>query len=249
MNNFLVHIPHSSLELPNVFWENVILSKEKILKDNKELCDERVDEFVPSTIKNLIKFPYSRMFCDVERFRNNEYEIMSQIGMGAVYTMTSDKELFNLYNEKYKEMVLSEFYDKYHNFFYELCKSIIENYGSCYILDLHSFSDEMVLKMLGKTNNPDICIGIDTEFQNEEYTKFTIDHFKEYGYSVIINHPYSGTIVPTPYYLAKDKRVKSLMIEINKRIYLYDEVSFNDFSNCMNDYFGKVLTKKPFNNY
>lgn len=244
MKNFLIHIPHSSQELPDIFWENVIIKKEKLLKENKLLCDEKVDEFVPLDITNVVKFPYSRMFCDVERFRNDEDEIMSKLGMGAIYTMTSDKTIFSKYNESYKEKVLTEYYDKHHKELYELCKQIIEMYKKCYIIDLHSFSDEMVLKMLGKTNNPDICIGVDLEFQDENFTEFTINHFNHYGYTVMINHPYSGTIVPTPYYVAKDQRVKSLMIEINKRIYLNNQRQFDEFNNCMNDYFTKILKLK-----
>lgn len=248
MNNLLVHIPHSSLEFPDIFWENVVLSKDIVLKDNKLLCDEKVDTFVPKELLNVVKFPYSRMFCDVERFREDTLEVMSEIGMGAVYTMTSDKEIFRVCDDKYKNEVLKSYYDKHHKYLYEMCKKIIENYGVCYLLDLHSYQDDMVYKMLGKSNNPDICIGIDEFFESKEFTEFAISHFNDYGYSVMINHPYQGTMVPTPYYLSKDNRVKSLMIEVNKRIYLYNDVDFNNFSNCMNDYFEKVLLKKSFKN-
>lgn len=244
MENILVHVPHSSLEFPDMFWENVVLSKEEILKDNILLCDEKVDEFIHSSVFNVVKFPYSRMFCDVERFRDDNIESMSKIGMGAVYTMTSDKKLFHLFDNIYKDKVLLEYYDKHHKVLYEACKQIIEEYGKCYLLDLHSFSDDMVYKMLGKSNNPDICIGIDDEFIDIDYTNITINHFEKYGYSVMINHPYSGTMVPTPYFISHDARVKSLMIEINKRIYLYNEEKFKEFSKCMDDYFNKVLIRK-----
>lgn len=244
MDNILVHIPHSSLKLPNMFWRNVVLDKEKILKDNLDLCDYKVDEFVPNFIKNVVKFQYSRMFCDVERFRNDKEESMSSLGMGAVYTMTSDRELFNLYDEDYKEKVLREYYDKHHVMLYMFCKKIIEKYGECYLIDLHSFGDDMVFKMLNKSNNPDICIGVDSEFEEESFVSFTIQYFKSCGYTVLINYPYSGSMVPTPYYLSKDKRVKSLMIEINKRIYLYDDESYKKCREAMHGYFSKVLMRK-----
>ena len=49
--------------------------------------------------------------------------------------------------------------------------------------------------------------------------KFTIDYFKSLGLSVGLDWPYSGTIVPTLYY-KKDNNVNSIMIEINRKLYL-----------------------------
>jgi N-formylglutamate amidohydrolase len=43
------------------------------------------------------------------------------------------------------------------------------------------------------------------------------------GFSVGNNRPYTGTIVPSVYY-KKDRRVISLMIEVNRSLYM-DEVS------------------------
>ncbi len=41
-------------------------------------------------------------------------------------------------------------------------------------------------------------------------------------WSVGINRPYAGTLVPTTFY-GKDQRVLSVMIEVNRRLYLTDE--------------------------
>ncbi len=45
------------------------------------------------------------------------------------------------------------------------------------------------------------------------------------GYSVKINFPYSGSIVPMSYY-KREPQVQSIMIEVNKRLYL-DEATFS----------------------
>ena len=46
--------------------------------------------------------------------------------------------------------------------------------------------------------------------------------FLSYGYSTARNQLFSGTIVPMKHY-RKDYRVHSLIIEINRRLYLGDD--------------------------
>jgi len=48
-----------------------------------------------------------------------------------------------------------------------------------------------------------------------------VNYFKSHGYRVEINRPYKGTTVPTRYH-QKDARVLSIMVEINKGLYLED---------------------------
>jgi len=42
------------------------------------------------------------------------------------------------------------------------------------------------------------------------------------GFSYAINEPFNGTIVPRHFY-EKNKKVQSIMIEVNKRLYLTDD--------------------------
>ena len=44
------------------------------------------------------------------------------------------------------------------------------------------------------------------------------------GYSKVRNEPLSGTIVPLKHY-RKDQRVQSLMIEINRKLYVKEDYS------------------------
>ena len=54
-----------------------------------------------------------------------------------------------------------------------------------------------------------------------------------------INKPYTGTIVPNKYFNQKEKKLLSIMLEINKRIYLND--NFNELKKCIDDYYKKLL--------
>lgn len=232
MNKIIVHIPHSSLKLPDIFYDKVTLSKEEILNENKKLCDIYVDKFIEKGNYTIVKFDYSRLFCDVEKFKDDNKEVMSKVGMGCVYTHTSQGQKFINYDAKYKKTVLDKYYDSHHNKIDKLVSKILKKEAKCLILDLHSFSEEQANNTLGLYNTPDICIGIDEEFKDEKLKQITYTHFKRKGYDVKVNFPYQGTFVPNIAYINKDKRVKSIMIELNKRLYLndnYDEINSKKF--------------------
>lgn len=65
-----------------------------------------------------------------------------------------------------------------------------------------------------------ICIGFDEFHKDEKIVKLLLETFKDYN--VAINSPYTGSLVPIKYYM-KDARVKSVMIEVNKKLYLEDD--------------------------
>ena len=99
---------------------------------------------------------------------------------------------------------------------------------------------EKIEKLFDITNTPDICIGADNTYVNEKLIIFTVEHFKKCGYSVEINKPYSGTIIPNKYFSKKEKRLSSIMLEINKRIYLNDKNDFYKFKQCIDDYYDNI---------
>ena len=231
-DKIIIHIPHSSLYLPKEFYNRIILDKEYVEEENKFMCDYKVDLFLPKGF-NILKFNYSRLFCDVERYKIDKLEEMSKYGMGVIYEKDSNGNKFINLDKKYKNNIIKKYYDKHHNKFNNLVNETLKKYNICYIIDLHSYSDLFVKKVLNKSNNPDICIGINKEYYSKKLTDFTINHFKKYGYSIKINYPYSGTMCPNK----KDDRVKSIMIEINKRIYLNNN---NKLLKCMNEYWNNI---------
>lgn len=88
--------------------------------------------------------------------------------------------------------------------------------GKSIIIDCHSFGDD--------SSDVDICIGYneDDTKPDEETLDAIASVFKESGYRVAFNTPYSNSIAPSvsiPY--------KSVMIEVNKRLYLKDGIKIN----------------------
>ncbi len=225
----LIHIPHSSLYIPENYKKEALLSSQELETENLFMCDYRVDEFIDDKSQAII-FPYSRLYCDVERFKD-ENETMNKYGMGYIYTKTSTgKLMFNPNAEQRK--IITDIYDAHHKLLDETVTNILEKYQKCIIIDLHSYSSKLVYRLFNYESVPDICIGIEENYYSEELTHYFRNYFEDNGYSVQINYPYKGSLVPNKYYGIKNTGIVSIMIEVNKRVYE------NDF-----DRFKKVLTK------
>ena len=215
----LMHMPHVSLEVPKEFYEGLTISKNLFHKYNLEMTDLGIDELFKDydCVKVIPK--YSRLYCDVERFRDDSKEIMSKYGEGVVYTNLYDGTLFHIHNDEYKNKVL-EYYDEYHKNLDNITKQLLEEDDNLLILDCHSFSDKMAAHFFEGTF-PDICIGIEEDYYDEEILNMIISKIKELGYTYKINYPYKGSLVPNCIYNGIIKgKVISIMLEVNKRIYL-----------------------------
>lgn len=218
----LIHIPHSSLYIPNDYKNKSLLSLSELEKENLFMCDYMVDKFIDDKRQTII-FPYSRLYCDVERFKD-ESEIMNKFGMGYIYTKTSKGELmFNPSIDDRKK--ITDIYDAHHKLLDEMVTNILELYQKCIIIDLHSYSTELVSRLFNYEQVPDICIGIERDYYSKELTDYFVKYFMDNGYSVKINYPYQGSLVPNKYYGIKNSKIVSIMIEVNKRVYE------NDFEN------------------
>ena len=90
----------------------------------------------------------------------------------------------------------------------------------CLIIDGHSFPALPLPYELNQTAfRPDVCLGTDDFHTPEELVARVEKIFESCGYSNARNQPFGGTIVPMKHY-HKDQRVQSLMIEINRWLYL-----------------------------
>ncbi len=219
----LIHIPHSSLYIPQEYKETSLLTPDKLEKENIFMCDFKMDEFIDNRSQTIV-FPYSRLYCDVERFKDDS-EFMNKYGMGYIYTKTSKGELMFQPNFEQKK-VITEIYDKHHEYLDDRVTTILQEFGKCILIDLHSYSSELVKRLFDYDDVPDICIGIEDDYNSPELTQYFIDYFEKNGYSVQVNFPYQGSIVPNRYYGKKDTCLVSIMIEINKRVYENDFETF-----------------------
>ena len=214
------HIPHASLKFPPYFGE-MLLSKSKI--SNYKMTDLFVDELFKNIEGVEVKASYSRIYCDVERYKDDEKEEMAKYGQGYMYTKGYfDEPIFrhSSYCSIDVDHATDAYYDAHHALLTKETKNILEKNKKVLLLDLHSYSDEQADKVGKKGPYPDICIGYNNECYDEKVLNHIIKVIKAKGYSYKINYPYEGSIIPNGLTSKEKSNVCSIMIEVNKRLYL-----------------------------
>lgn len=225
--NVLIHIPHSSLYIPEEYRRSALISLSELDEENLFMCDLKVDELLDDKSQAII-FPYSRLYCDVERFKDDS-ELMNKYGMGYIYTKTSKgRNMFSPSDEQRE--IINAIYDQHHRLLDDEVTRILKEYGSCILIDLHSYSSQLVKNLFGYDDVPDICLGVESDYYSQELMQHFIEYFEANGYSVRINFPYQGSIVPNRYYGKKNTQIVSIMIEFNKRVY---ETDFEGFKRVL----------------
>ncbi len=217
----LVHIPHSSTHVPDDLLGSFSADPHTIRRNIITMTDYAVDQLFDSPVHlyRLI-FPVSRLICDVERFRNDADEIMASRGMGTVYTHGAYGEVLRPYSEDLRSSILTRYYDPHHQKLLSMVSEAIEENKLCVIVDAHSFpSSPLPTELDQGTDRPDFCIGTDECHTPLGLSASVQDYIQSLGFSVNINKPYQGTMVPLPM-LGTTAPVRSIMIEVNRRLYM-----------------------------
>lgn len=239
MKSTILHIPHSSKRIPKIVRNQFLLSDDELKTELIAMTDYRTDDLFGSFVfKNKVVSNVSRLVVDVERFPEDRDEPMSKIGMGAIYYNTSElKQLRKELNTSEKKMLMEKYYYSHHKKLYELTNRLLKRHKKVMIIDCHSFpSTKLPYEQSEGTFRPDICIGSDKYHTPVEIKEFVINSFAKKGYLVSENEPFSGALVPLQFY-EKNKNVFSIMIEINRRLYMNEKNgrTHKNYSNIKND--------------
>ena len=201
MSKIVLNIPHSSTN--GIFGELGKWPRNYDFVNNhvNKLTDSYVD-FIFNTQNENVKtfvFPLSRFVCDVERLVNDPLE---KEGQGILYTNYGGYERGELGEEIRNELI-----DIYLNYLKSIETEIEDN---TILIDCHSFTQT-------KDDDPDICIGFNNDWSYDKNVVDTIvKEFKDSGYSIKINEPFSNSITPE----TEKHNYKSVMIEVNKKVYM-----------------------------
>jgi len=222
----ITHIPHSSRLIPAEIRDQFLLSDAELNQQLDILTDHYTDELfaVDNPEVESLKFPVSRFVVDPERFDDDRQEPMAKQGQGVTYMKTTDlKPLRRKLSESERTKLLNQYYRPHHKQLDDLVEKALAQYGKALIIDGHSFPDKpLAVDLNQQADRPDICLGTDPFHTPQQLIDDCTELFSNAGFSVGINQPYAGTMVPLRYY-GKDNRVSSILIEINRRIYLRDE--------------------------
>lgn len=64
----ILHIPHSSLILPDEFYEYLLIDRKQLQRYNLDHTDLYTKELFENDLFDTVIAPYSRLYCDVERY-------------------------------------------------------------------------------------------------------------------------------------------------------------------------------------
>ena len=198
-SKILAHIPHSSIQNYSYGW----ISCAYMFEDVKYKTDWHTDVLFRSHNSNVdvMIFPYSRFYVDVERLENDPLEAE---GQGKIYKRYNDFRRDLLTEEDIK--MLNGIYSDWRS---KCNERIVDN---TLVIDCHSFSNDLAPDV-------DVCIGYndDESKPDDEVIDFIADEFSSLGYGrIAFNKPYSNSITFShPHH--------SVMIELNKSIYMDEE--------------------------
>jgi N-formylglutamate amidohydrolase len=216
-------ITHSSTRL---LFEDEFVDLELVKRDNFLLSDLYTDEIYFLKYSLRVVAPYSRFSLDVERYWDDEKEVMAKVGMGKIYTRSISGKP-NRCLDKVKLIQYRKIYDEYHNNLRKAVESIGLN---ALLIDCHSFNPVPFSFDLDQSlNRPDLCIGFnnDSTKPSEEMIRKLVDAAKAFGLNVALNRPFSGSMttpVNFPY--------TSIMLEINKKLYLREDMATKKVDFC-----------------
>jgi N-formylglutamate deformylase len=216
----LIHIPHSSIHIPEDVRRGILLSDDELAKEIITIADLYTNELFTLDGAECVKNEYCRLVFDPERFRDDGDEAMARYGMGAIYVSTVDGRNMRELSPEDRERMMVRFYDPYHKSLEDAVEGILALKGKCLIIDGHSFpSYPLPFEKEQSAIRPDICIGTD-DFHTPEALAARMEAFcADKGMSTRRNFPFAGAITPLRYY-RRDARVLSVMIEVNRRLYI-----------------------------
>ena len=213
----ILHIPHASANIPD---HEGFLDDEKLQAEILKLTDWYTDDLFQWEGALRLIAPFSRVFCDVERFRDDVHEPMSSKGMGATYTTCDDGSPLRVLSPEMRERILQNYYDIHHLLLTTGVELHLLDKGKALIIDCHSYpSRPFIRDMDQREPRPDFNIGISEFHTPKAWIDASMQYFNERGFSLGVDWPYSGTMVPLKH-LNQNPNVHSIMLEVNRDLYL-----------------------------
>lgn len=221
----VLHIPHSASDIPADARSCLLLSDDALRRQLLLMTDWFTDHLfaLSPTLATSVRFPVSRLVVDPERFPDDGQEVMASRGMGVIYTLTSEGErLRESPSSVEREQLLGRFYEPHHFALLQAVDAALAAHNSCLVIDCHSFPSQPLPFELDKSPaRPDICVGTDGFHTPAWLVDAARDLFESAGFSVAIDRPFSGALVPAVH-LRRNAFVVALMIEVNRRLYMHE---------------------------
>ncbi len=223
-NWVVLHVPHHSKYIPPALRGQFLLNDDQLTQELILMTDEGCKELFNHHCENarLVQTKVSRLVVDVERFTDDRKEKMAEVGMGVIHTKTAHNQpLRNKPTISERNKLLNDYYYPHHEALKKQVEEVLKKYNHCIIIDCHTFpSMPLPYELNQNPDRPDICIGTDDCHTSERLKNSFVTAFKEAGFKVSVNEPFAGALVPYKFYAAKEARVQSVMVEVNRKLYM-----------------------------
>ncbi|KUO06656.1 N-formylglutamate amidohydrolase [Streptomyces caeruleatus] len=219
----ILHIPHSSREIPPDVRTGIVLDDTALERELDHIVDAHTADLAETSAKSAHRPPWrfvnrlSRLVVDPERFPDEREEMLA-VGMGAVYTRTTHKEPLRPADTDPAPLV-ERYFRPYAKVMTDAVADRLAGTGRAVIIDVHSYpTAPLPYELHGAGPRPAVCLGTDSFHTPPALLAAAREAFAECG-ETGLDSPFSGTYVPLEYY-GKEPRVSALMIEIRRDTYM-----------------------------
>lgn len=225
MQRVVFHVPHDGTIKPQELMNSICVSKELFNYYEEKMRDKDVRLMIPDGYESVC-FEVCRLLCDVERFADGT-EPMEKLGMGFCYEKVFDGTQIKQISPEIINRTM-----KYYSFHHDRLDNIARTSShGLFIIDLHSFSKDIVVLPATNREYPDICLGFDAKYCKESTVGAIVALCEKFGYSTSLNTPYSGSFIPNTVFRNSNLSCYSVMVEINKNVYIHNGVTNPDSVN------------------
>jgi N-formylglutamate deformylase len=222
-SNVVLHVPHASTVVPPEIRAGLLLDDEELARELAMMTDAHTDLLAERAAATAAVRPWSfvnllsRLVVDPERFPDEEQEVMSRVGMGAVYTATHDGRPLRRADPVAHRELLDRWFHPYAQGVTDLVDARLAAVGRVTIIDVHSYPRRRLPYEIGGDLRPVVCLGVDPAHTPDWLLAAGRDAFAGCG-DIAVDSPFAGCYVPLKHY-GKQPAVTALMVEIRRDRY------------------------------
>ncbi|CAL9368071.1 N-formylglutamate amidohydrolase [Streptomyces sp. enrichment culture] len=219
----ILHVPHSAREIPADVRSGIVLDDAKLERELDHITDAHTAGIAEAAARAAGLTPWrfvnrlSRLVVDPERFPDEREEMLA-VGMGAVYTRTTHKDVLRPDGHDAGPLI-ERYFRPYARAMTEAVAGRLAATGRAVIIDVHSYpSAPLPYELHGEGPRPAVCLGTDSFHTPPGLLGAAREAFAPCG-ETGLDSPFAGTYVPLEFY-GKRAEVSALMVEIRRDTYM-----------------------------
>ncbi|WP_405732333.1 N-formylglutamate amidohydrolase [Streptomyces sp. NBC_01537] len=223
----LLHVPHGSRAVPDPVRARILLDDDALAAELDRMTDSHTGLIAERAAAEATVAPWqftnvlSRLVVDPERFPD-EREEMRAVGMGAVYTRTSDGRPLRADDDPahtaHEQDLLDAYFIPYAEAMTDCVQDRLDTAGRAVVIDVHSYPrDPLPYELHADGPRPAVCLGTDSFHTPAPLLDAAREAFGHCGLAVGLDSPFAGAYVPLRHY-GSVREVSALMVEIRRDV-------------------------------